>query len=283
MKNIEDLLKAAKPPAPDLPKGFSDDVLLRISSENITVMQPEAASGIQKFRMLSGIATLFVAIILFSYNSYELRMNGSLELLFFGTRYLGDFLGYLPWDLIIPSLLLTTFSVWMIKKSNLLKKSIAVIAIVSYLLTGVGGVAIASTGLNDQIEASITNKEKDWPWIGMFHHHRAKQFIQHPNFKMGRVEAIFNGSAEVVTPHGENITIKLPVNTSVAEGQILRISGEGEKAVFTAQRVHICNPSRVMRYFGQMMGPGKTMGPGKMMNDHSCCSGKGMMRMMRRN
>lgn len=276
MTSIDDLLRKAKPPAPDLPDDFSSELMQRIEKEKITIRQSVVSEKSQKIRTFLGLGSLVLAIILFSYNSYELRMNGSLELLFFGTRYLGDFMNLLPWDLIIPSFLLTAFSIWMIKKANLVKRGLAVTAIISYLITGVGGAAIASTGLNEQIEAGISFKEKDWPWVTMFRHHRAMQFIQHPNFKMGRVEANFNGSARVVTPNGETITIKLPANTLVAEGQILRISGEGEEAVFTAQRVHICNPNRVMRYFGRMMGPGK------MMKDHSCCTGKGMMRMMKR-
>ncbi len=280
MNTIDKLLHSAKSSVPELPEDFSEKVMLRIEKEQIAILQPATVGKYQQLRITTGLAALVMATILFSYNYYELRMNGSLELLFFGTRYLGDFLGYLPWDLIIPSIILTAFSVWMINKSNLLKKGLAVTAVISYLITGIGGAALASTGVNEQIEVGITQKEKDWPWIGMFHHIWAKEFIHHPNFKMGKVEKIFDGSALVITPNGEKMTVQLPPKTSVEEGQILRISGQGNETVFTAQKVHICNPSRVMRYFGGMSDHHKMMK--NIMKSKSCCTGKNMMRRMRR-
>jgi len=281
MKTIDQLLKSAKPQVPELPADFSEKIMLRIEKEQVSILPATALRRLQKLKVMMGLGALFCAIILFSYNFYELRMNGSLELLYFGTQYLGDFLGYLPWDLILPSLLLAAFSTWMINKANFLKKGIAVTAIVTYLLTGVGGAAIAATGFNEQIEEGITRKEKDWPWIGMFHHHRAMEFIQHPNFKLGKVEEILNGTVKLITPNGESVTIRMPENVQVEEGQILRISGQGKQAVFTAQKVHICNPNRVMRYFGKMVGHQDMME--HMMNQNSCCSGNGMMKMMRGN
>lgn len=272
MKNIEKLLQFAKPPVPKIPDDFSEQLMLRIEKEKVAIL-PAVANRFNRIKVILGISALLLATLLFSYNAYELRNNGSLELLFFGTQFLGDFIGYLPWDLIVPSLVLAAFSTWMLNKSNILKKGIAVTAIITYLLTGIGGAAIASTGINERIEDGISNNEEDFPWLGMFHHHRAKEFINHPNFKMGKVEAILNGKARVITPHGEQVTISLPVNTKIQEGQILRISGQGDKQLFAAQRVHVCNPNRVMRYFGGMGGHPEMM---NMMKGKSCCS-RGMM------
>lgn len=270
MNRIDDLLRAVKPPVPELPEGFSEKLMQRIEQENITINSTADETVKRRFRLITGLATLVLAILLFSYNTYELRMNGSLELLFFGTSYLLDFLGYLPWDLILASLLMTAFSVWMINRSRMLKRGVVVTAIISYLLTGVGGAALASVGLNDRIEAGIAKQEKTWPWVRIFHHHRATEFIKHPNFRMGRVEATANGTARVLTPHGETVQVRLPPDSTIRKGQIIRISGNRTDAVFSARRVHVCNPRRVMRYFAGTDGNNE--------NIPACCRKGRMMK-----
>ena len=269
MKNLEKLLHTAKPDVPDLPDNFSQIVLQRIVENGLSIQKSPALNRFRRTQLGLGLVGLATALILFNFNSYELRMNGSLELLFFGSQYLNAFIGFLPWDLIVPSLALTGLSAWFFWKSGFLKKGIAVIAIISYLITGVGGVALATTSFNDQIEKGISKREKELPWLNMFHHHRAKTFIQHPNFKMGKVQEINNGSALVITPNGEKVKIQLPETAQVQVGQILRMSGQGNKTAFAARNVHVCNPNRVNRYFGSMAGPQKMM-------MKSCCSRKMM-------
>lgn len=270
MKNLDTLLKSAKPAVPDLPEGFSKIVMRRISEEGLLISQVPASHRFGSLQLGVGLIALAISLILFNYNSYELRQNGSLELLYFGSQYLVDFIGYLPWDLIIPSLMLTALSTLLFWRSGYLKKGIAVTAIISYLVTGVGGAALASTGFNDQIDAGITRREKDLPWLNMFHHHRAKEFIHHPGFKMGKVEKVMNGNAFVITPNGEEIKIQFPQGIQVKVGQILRMSGMENNAVFSAQKVHVCNPQRVDRYFSHQTHHKQMM--------KSCCDRSKMMR-----
>jgi hypothetical protein len=271
VKGIDKLIKSAKPAVPNLPEGFGRSVIDRINSEGITIQSRGVSSLQRKTGFGFGVFAWVTAIILFSYTYYELRMNGSIELLYFGTRFLGSFLGNLPWDLISASMVLATLSAWMIKRSGFLKKGIALTIVVSYLVTGVTGAALATTGLNDQIEGGIEAKQADWPWLKVFRNERAAKFIHHPNFKMGKVESITNRNIIVVTPNGEQLQIQLPKNTRVQIGQVLRISGQEEQNLFQAQKVHVCNPSRVMRYFDHAQHHQQMMKP--------CCSSRENMMM----
>lgn len=270
MNDIDQLLKSAKSSVPNLPENFDDRVMSRISEEGIVVQSGSPAIVNRRTGFSFGIFVWIIAIIVFSYNFYEIKMNGTLELLYFGTRFLGSFLGNLPWDLLLVSLILTALSAWILKKSGYIKKGIALTLLASYLVTGVGGTALAATGLNNSIEAGIQARRSEWPWLNLFYNERATEFIHHPNFKMGRVDNINNGTIIVITPHGDRIQIQLPRNARVEKGQILRISGEEAQDFFRAQKIHICKPDRVMRYFDHMKHH-KQMMP-------SCCSKKGMMR-----
>ena len=270
MTDIDQLLRSARPAVPDLPEHFSQSLVNRINSEGIEISAIMASSSPQRFRIGFGLVTWLTAAILFSYTVFELQMNGSLELLYFGTRFLGSFFGLIPWDLIVLSLLLTLFSAWLIKQAGIIKRSIAMTALVSYLITGIGGTALATTGFIETLQSGIEQKQSEWPWLALFHDKRAKRFIVHPNFKMGRVESVAQDTAFILTPHGEKQQIKLPAHVTIHTGQIVRISGEGDKRLFYAHRIHICNPSRVMHYFGHTSHHHNHHQ--KMMPD--CCSSK---------
>jgi hypothetical protein len=269
MDNLEKLLRAARPSVPDLPTDFEQMVMTRIVNQGVKFRSADTNVLLQKVRIAIGLVMLAVSLVLFNYNSYELSSNGSLELLYFGTRYFFDFLGYLPWDLIISSMALTGLSVWLIGKSRILKRGIALIAVVSYLVTGIGGAALAATGINNTIEAGISRHEQSLPWLNLFQNRRAHEFIHHPNFKMGKVEEVENGVAVVVTPHGDKIRIQLPEAMLVKAGQVLRMSGEGNDTLFSAEQVDVCNPNRVGRYFSHLQHHQQMM--------RSCCGNQGMM------
>lgn len=271
MIDLERLLRKAKPAVPDLPEDFSSTVMEKIMQLDTSVVYIAKRSANARIQLGIGILGLIIATLLFNYNTYEIRMNGSLELLYFGRQYLFDFLGYLPFDLLVPSLLVTLISIWMFRKSGIVKRGIASIVIISYLITGVGGSALAAVGFNDQIEAMISEYEKSWTWLTVFQNSRARQFIQHPHMRLGKVEKIVNGKAEIITPNGEKLLIQLPPQTDVQVGQYLRTSGMENQSVFSARKVHICNPSRVNRYFGHMKHH-------KMMMRKSCCNSKMRMR-----
>lgn len=266
MIDLEKLLKRAKPVVPDLPEGFNSSVMQKIVCLDSTTDFTTERTPKAKLQFGTGILALLFATVLFNFNTYEIRMNGSLELLYFGRQYFIDFIRYLPFDLLIASILLTTLSIWMFRKSGIIKRGIASLAIISYLVTGVGGSSLAAVGLNDQIESKITENQDRWSWLTIFQHSRARQFIHHPTMKLGKVERLINGKAELVTPTGEKLLIALPPDTNVEIGQFLRTSGIDKKAVFSANKVHICNPSRVSRYFGQMKHHQKMM--------KSCCKNR---------
>lgn len=255
---------------PELPENFGESVIKRINREGLGIRKGSVLTNSSKTGTILSLVSWAAAIVIFSYNSYELKMNGSLELLYFGTQFLGAFLGNLPWDLIVASFVLAFLSALIMKLSGVIKRGIALTAIVIYLVTGIGGAALAASGLNDRIEAKIEAKQIEWPWLSFFHNTRAREFIHHPNFLLGKVDFIGNDSITIVTPGGNKISIRVPKQTSVREGQILRLSGKEYQSYFEAQNVHICNPNRVMRYFNHIQHH-RTMKP-------SCCS-KGKMMM----
>lgn len=252
MIDLENLLRKARPDVPDLPDEFNSTVMQRIAkldvpTEPVPIRDP--FSGIQ---LGIGLLALIIATLLFNYNTYEILMNGSLELLFFGRQYILDFIRYLPWDLIVSSLLLTLLSAWLLRRSGMIKRGIASLALISYLVTGVGGSALAAAGFNDQIEAALSETKESWSWLKILRHSRARQFIHHPHMKLGKVEKLTNGEAEIITPNGASLRIQMPPGTDVEVGQYVRASGIDIQSTFSAEKVHICNPSRVNRYFGQM-------------------------------
>lgn len=252
MIDLEKLLRSAKPTVPDLPEDFNSAVMQRIEQLETPGESASAHGRFDRIQLAVGIAALLVATLLFNYNSYEIRMNGSLELLYFGRQYLLDFFSYLPLDLLIPALLFPAISVWMFRKSGMIKRGIASLAIISYLITGVGGSALAAIGFNEQIEATISENTDRDSWLKILEHSRAKEFIHHPHVRLGKVEKLMNGKAEVITPNGKRLTIEVPPKTDVKVGQYLRVAGNENESVFSAQKVHVCHPSRVDRYFSHM-------------------------------
>jgi hypothetical protein len=269
MIDLEKLIWKAKPVVPDLPEEFASTVMEKIAQLDTSTGVIAKRTPSARIQFGFGILGLIIATLLFNYNTYEIRMNGSLELLYFGRQYLFDFLGYLPFDLLVPSLLITLVSVWMFRKSGIIKRGIASLVIISYLITSVGGSALAAIGFNDQVEATISENEGSWTWLKIFQHSRARQFIQHPHMKLGKVEKIVNGKAEVLTPNGETLHVQLPPQTDVQVGQYIRTSGMVNQSIFSARKVHVCNPIRVNRYFGHMKHHNMMNHRGMM---KSCCS-----------
>ncbi len=284
MKNLDDILKAAKPPVPELPMDFSERVMSDIRKLEMAAVPVNSTRQLVNWKQLiGGVLLMLIALIIVNNIVFEVRMNGSVELLYFGTRFLNDVFAYIPFDLIIPAIIVTGISAWLMWSSKALKRGIVGIIIGSYLTTVFGGAALATTGINEKIQASIVQEKRDLPLVSWFFRERARYFIDHPNFKMGRVERYDGQFCWIVDPHGHKSKIELPADMKVQKGQIIRIAGVTSGDLFRVSTGHHCNPGRVGRYFHEMsmMRPGmnKQMGgPHKMMKmkmkmkRKSCCT-----------
>lgn len=252
MKKLTTRIKSVKPVVPELSTDFSDNILRRIETEEIEIA-PVVANGYKKwFRLLTAAISLTLALIAADHMVFELSMNGSLELLYFGKSYLNDFIGYLPLDLILPFLILSGLASWLIWKSRVLKVGLSWLLLGSYLFTTIGGTALAVTGINESIQQAMVEKESNLPWFGPYYRKRARFFIRHRNFQMGRVEKVKNGTAWIVNPLGKELQVQLPPGMEVSVGQYLRLSGETKDAeIFKADRAQFCGSKRAGRYFRQ--------------------------------
>ena len=280
MNKLEDILKAAKPAAPDLPVDFSEGVMSEIRKIELEVAPINSArQPVSWTQLASGILLMLLALIIVNNIIFEVQMNGSVELLYFGTHFLNDVVAYIPFDLIFPAIIVTGISAWLMWNSKALKRGIAGIIIGSYLTTAFGGAALAASGVNEKIQAAILQEKRDFPLVSWFFKERARYFIDHPNFKMGRVESFAGQFCWIVDPHGHKSKIKLPTGMGVKKGQIIRIAGVKSGDLFRVSAGHHCNPGRVGRYFHPMtmMGPGMNEqigGHRKMMKmkRKSCCT-----------
>ena len=289
MKNLEDRIKATKPSVPEVSPDFSRRVLSQIDELGLTVQPIRALSlFLQWLRLIAGVIFLVIGLVTVNNFIFEIRMNGSLEMLYFGTAFLNDMLRYIPWDTFLPALLITGFASWLVWNSHLVKRGIAVTIAACYLVTGIGGVALANSGMNEQLQAQILREKREWPLVSWFYKERARFFVRHPNFNMGQVVQSNSTSALVVDPYGNRLKIVLPPHTVVKKGQFLRLRGEGlrpgieaRQAVFKATDVHFCGPGKVGRYFqGANMMSGHMKGG---MMRHRTEDGVMRHRMMHRN
>lgn len=245
MDKLEDILKSARPAVPELPSNFSEQVMSAIA-------ELEAEPARSPISFLNLVMAFFLLLIgLLSVNSilFEVQMNGSMELLSFGTRFFTDAMAYIPFDLIIPAALIIGLASKMMWASKAFKKGIAAVIISSYLITGIGGAALAATGMNERIQNTLIERKIDWPVISWFYKERARFFVKHPNFNMGRVNKVDNGFAWIVDPNGREIKVELPNGQVVQKGQYIRLAGASNNGVFKGQDMNFCHPVKVKRYF----------------------------------
>ena len=91
MKKLEDILKAAKPAVPDLPLDFSERVMSEIENIDLgTVPMNAARQSVNWKQLAGGILLLVLALAIVNNIVFEVQMNGSMELLYFGTQFLKD-------------------------------------------------------------------------------------------------------------------------------------------------------------------------------------------------
>jgi hypothetical protein len=261
MRNLDDLIKQAKPKVPALPDDFSQMTLAYIQNWELTEKkQVQSASKYQWGYIFTGVILLISALMLTNNAIFEVQMNGSLEMLSLGTDFIADATRYFPFDLVIPALLMTILASWLLLRSRLIKKSITAIVTGCFLVTSVGGTALASTSLNEQIQDNVVNNKNEIPLISRFYRNRAVYLVEHPNFRMGQIIEHKGKQATIKTPHGELIKITLPSGTAVEVGQFFRFSGEKTEIGFQANRLQHCKTKRGNRYFLQMESMKEHMG-----------------------
>jgi hypothetical protein len=285
MKNIDDLLKKAKPEVPDLLEDFSQKIISKINARGLYV-RPQQTIGLATnwFNFVMGLLLLVFGLITANNAIFEVQMSGSLELLSFGTQYISDFISYLPLDIILPALLITAVSSWLLWRSHCIKRGITLIITGSFLVTSVGGSALAATSINRQIQETIIKEETEIPIISWFYKERARYHMHHANIQMGKVIEKNSDFILIEDPYGKTQKIVLSTARNIVKGQYIRMNGEPTENGFKASKMQHCNPMRVSKYF-KFMGnsmPNK-MHRNMMMPDNM---GKKMMKqrnMMRRN
>lgn len=275
MKNIDEILKKAKPEVPELPKYFAQNILQKINEQSLSIApQKVLKSKNNWFYFTIGILLLGLALVSTNNAIFEVQMSGSLELLSFGTQYTTDFMQYLPLDMIVPTLLIISISSWLLWRSHLIKRGVAIIVAGSFLVTSVGGSALAATSINEQIQSRVINEKSDIPVISWFYKERARYHMKHPEIQMGKVIEKNSDYVVILNPYGETQKIHLPSGMEVKLGQYIRLNGKSRNGEFEAKAMQHCNPTRVGKYFsgmGEMMKNGMK---GKMMKHHQMMHGR---------
>ena len=284
MKKLEDILKAAKPAVPDLPKDFCERVMSEVRKiDPATAPLMSARQRVNWKQLAGGVLLLLLSLVIVNNIVFEVQMNGSVELLYFGTRFLKDIVVYFPFDLVIPAAVATGLSSWLMWNSKVLKRGIAAVVIGSYLTTGFGGAALAATGINEQIHTAIIKEKRDLPLLSWYFKERVRYFIDLPDFKMGRVEKSDGRFVWIVDPHGKKSKIELTTDMKVRKGQIISLAGTESGDLFRVNIGHHCNPGRAGRYFHHMslmngdmdggthMHQRRTRGELKRIKRKSCC------------
>jgi hypothetical protein len=268
MKNIDELIKKAKPAVPELPNDFSKNILSKINALGLEIAPRKSSGTLGSWsKLIIGCLLLVLGLIVTNNAIFQMQMSGSLELLSFGSQYTVDVAGYLPLDMILPILLITAMSSWLLWRSHLLKPGIALTAAVCFLITSIGGTALAATDINTQIQSSVIKEKTNIPIISWFYKERAKYHLKHPQFQMGEVLERQKEFVLIKDPYGKTQKIYLPSNMAVTKGQYIRLNGEQSGDGFHAANMQHCNPKRVGKYFSHMNMMGGKMGPGMMMNN----------------
>ena len=276
MTALEERIRAAKTVAPPLPGQFTSQVMDQIARQGLAVL-PAGRLRLKRWFCLGAASLLLVLGVLVADGlAYEVRMNGSLELLFFGVRFLEGFLAGLPLDLLFTLIALASLAAWLVHVSRPARLALVWVLLISHVLTGAGGLALAQSSLNEKVRDWATRGEEDLPLLGPYFRQRAHFRSHHPGFRMGKVIAIKDGEARMLTPAGEEVSVALPPRFRPRPGDTIRLGGRISGKRFRADKGQLCEPGRVKRYFHRMKmrsarGPGNQqmgmpmrMDPGKM-------------------
>ena len=276
MHDIERQLRLFKPKVPELRPDFCERVQLRIDGLQL---QPHKVPLVLSrwVKIGFGVLLLVSCLLLIDYIIFAMQMSGGLELLSFGLGYMKDSLNYVPLDLIGLTLVMTAGAAWVIQNSKFFKLKFLKLAIGSYLVVGTGGVALAASGVNEQIQNWAINKETQKTILSQLYLSRAKYEVRHSHFKMGQiVSKTDDKNIWIINPRGEKVKISMPANGQFKVGDYIKFSGDTIKGEFQAQEFRRCGPSTINRLFHQMKNHNHH-NPG-MMKKHGMMKNHGMMR-----
>jgi len=260
----ENKLRSARPVVPPLPPDFAARAMAEIARRGLTILPARVHRLRAWWRRGAALLLLVLAALLVNGVVFELRMNGALELLFFRFRFLGGFLGALPYDLLGSALALGALAAWLVRQGSLARVPVAWVLLVSYGLTGGGGVALAVTGVNETLQDEALAERLPVAPLAWFYRHRAHYGAHDPRFRMGRVVEAAGGTALLETPTGERVRVTLPPGFRARVDENLRLGGAVRGDAFVADDAQHCDPERMRRYFHRRMMGGGGMGPGHM-------------------
>ena len=277
MERFDEKMRAARPDAPHLPPDFAAQVMGEIERQGLTVRPLWRVRGAVWLGRVAAAAALVTGVVVLNGAAYQLRSSGALELLHFGSRLLGGFLGQIPYDLLLTALLLGGAAAWLIRHARAVRVPVAWALLISYGLTGAGGLALAGSGLNESLQDAVLKEEVSTPGLSWFYGQRAIYHRPDPRFRMGRVIALDGQRARIQTPTGDEEEVLLPPGFQAQVGEDVRLIALPNGGVVRAQMAQRCNPASVQPYFRHhrmMQEMMRGMRPGGM--------GGGMGPMMRR-
>lgn len=274
MERSEERIRAARPAVPHLPPDFAAQVMAEIERQGLAIRPAWRVRAPVWLGRAACVAALAVAVLALNAAAYQFRSSGTLELLYFGTRLLGGVVSGLPYDLLLTVLLLGGAAAWLIRYARVARVPVAWAVIISYGLSGAGGLALAASGVNETVQDAVLSGAADVPGLDWFYGRRAMYHRPDPRFRMGRVIAQEGRTVRLETPLGDEETVLLPPGTQVQPGDMVRLITAPGDATLRADAVQLCRPASVQHYFhhrqmmrgrmGPGMGPGmgRGMGPG---------------------
>ena len=249
MRDLDNLIRKIKPKVPILPKEFSTQVLKRIRQEKIEITPHRRWINQRSVMLLLTLALFGIGVLLLNLLFFEIKSNGSLELLYFGSDFLLDFFKFIPFDTLFIAIIILLLTSWSLQKSNIVKIGIVGITAISLLFSGLGGAALAISNLNENVQQKISDKGYNLPFFSQFYNDRARYRVHLPRFQFGKIVAVHDHSFVVENPFGEEVEVRTPVGSQFKVGQIIRMKGRFLNRIFHAQRFQHCNQTRACTYF----------------------------------
>jgi hypothetical protein len=259
---LEERLKAAKPEPPRLPEGFAARVMDEIQARHLAIRP--APQRYRAWWLAAAVAAVLAAMALTNAFVFELRSNGSLELLEFGSRFLTGFLARVPYDLLAAAAALAALSGLLMRRGRIVHTRVAWVLLVTYGVTGIGGLALAGSGVNEELQTQVYAERLDWPGLHWFYRQRAQFQAPPAHFRFGLVTQVHDGSVVLLSPMGDEVTVDLPTGFRAQVGDHVRLGGRALDGRFQADDAQLCQPGRGNRYFMLGMRMGHGMGPGGM-------------------
>lgn len=258
MPTLDERLRAAKPQAPPLPEDFAARVMAEIRAQGIAIRPPPRTG---RLGWLAGAAAAALAgAVLVNAALFELRSNGALELLAFGSRFLDGVAARVPYDFLLAALALAGLAGLLLRKGRILQTRVAWLLLLSYGATSLGGLALAGSGVNEKLQAQVEANPVAWPAVNWFFHERARFMPPPAHFRFGVVTAVSDGRVQLLSPLGDEVTVHLPPGFRAQVGDHLRLTGAAADGRFEADQAQICQPGQGRRYFRGGMGPGMMRG-----------------------